>query len=249
MRRYTPLFAALAAAFSVGTAGATTLLIDDFSLPNPVVTLQDCDPSAAQNANVGTCHSPSGLYQTSTALNSPPLIATSRSVGINLIQDTFGSGANLRVGQTVGGGVFDVSTGSGASATNAVFWTIPAGTYIPALSASSIFFNVLNNDHPGQVTVDFSYQIFNGVNFTTLWDLGPINIVSAPPTTAQSFGLTAPQSAIFDAGGFLVASFAGPQSYDLTLGSLGLLVPEPSSIALAGLALLGAGIASRRRRA
>jgi hypothetical protein len=41
----------------------------------------------------------------------------------------------------------------------------------------------------------------------------------------------------------------GSNEWDLSLDSFGVTIPEPTSIALVGLALLGAGVASRRRQA
>jgi hypothetical protein len=51
------------------------------------------------------------------------------------------------------------------------------------------------------------------------------------------------------AGGTLTATFSGLPAYDITIDNFGLALPEPTSLALVGLALVGAGIATRRRGA
>jgi hypothetical protein len=52
-----------------------------------------------------------------------------------------------------------------------------------------------------------------------------------------------------NAGGTLTMTVDGDNGWDLSLDSFGLTLPEPTSLGLVGLALLGAGVASRRRQA
>ena len=44
-------------------------------------------------------------------------------------------------------------------------------------------------------------------------------------------------------------TFVGDLGWDISIDEIGFIIPEPTSLALAGLALLGAGLASRRRKA
>jgi hypothetical protein len=61
--------------------------------------------------------------------------------------------------------------------------------------------------------------------------------------------VNAVQQAALNAGGTLTMIVDGGNGWDLSLDSFGFSIPEPTSLALVGLALLGAGVASRRRQA
>ena len=67
--------------------------------------------------------------------------------------------------------------------------------------------------------------------------------------TDYSFALSAAQTALLSAGGMLDMTITGSNSYDISFDTLSLVIPEPTSLALVGLALLGAGVVSRRRKA
>jgi hypothetical protein len=116
-------------------------------------------------------------------------------------------------------------------------------------------------------SADVNFQLFyNGVLFSSgsfaAYDgvSGPPNVPGGPlGSLTQNFALSATQQNTISAGAGtreLRAVFDGPAGWDLTIDSFGLRerttvnpVPEPSTLALVGLAVAGIGVASRRRKA
>jgi hypothetical protein len=47
----------------------------------------------------------------------------------------------------------------------------------------------------------------------------------------------------------LTLRITGDEAWDFAIDSFGFQIPEPATLALTGLALIGAGVASRRRKA
>jgi uncharacterized protein YaaW (UPF0174 family) len=79
-----------------------------------------------------------------------------------------------------------------------------------------------------------------------------IGSYSIPGNTSNlplSFAVSAATQNLMALGGNLELVLNGSNEWDLSLDSFGVTIPEPTSIALVGLALLGAGVASRRRQA
>ena len=70
-----------------------------------------------------------------------------------------------------------------------------------------------------------------------------------PPNVGLAVGLSAAEQLNLSNGGILTLRFVGEAGWDMAIDSFGFQIPEPTSLALVGLALLGAGVATRRRKA
>jgi hypothetical protein len=233
MRRLTSIVAAVAATFALGSAQAAAILIDDFS--TPVTQQAVIDPTVAgtttgpATATCGTC------------------AATTRTIMADM---NVGPGLNTGLAQsvTVGFGAFPASaltfsTASQVDQVATVTWSLA-----PRVLAGpvSLFFRVLDSNigllaggGTEQNTLAFA---LNGVALGTA-SLG--NVVNADIFLT----LTAAQVASLASGGTLTMLANGAPGWDLSMTSFSLQVPEPASLALVGLGLIGAGLASRRRKA
>ena len=220
MRRISTLVAALAAAFAVGNANALVILIDDFNSPDITVS----DLTTADGAVVSAATAPNG-----------------RVVSHDLLTGTGGSGTYVAIGSsTFPVGALEVANASGRDSEVKISWTLAAGLVLDStFGPASFLFDVIESDgNPTSVEL-----LFNNVS------VGSYSIPGGTLGLPLAFGVSAATQNLMNTGGTLQLVVNGATGWDMTLDSFGVTIPEPTSIALVGLALLGAGVASRRRQA
>jgi PEP-CTERM motif len=214
------------------------ILVDDFNSPAVAVSISDTTVGGAV---------------TSTSTTSAASLAASREMSVDLtVKNTSTASIQGTVGGSDGFLNFSVSTADNGIAK--VRWTLPV--FALASTNNSYFFSVIASalgsvgtaSTPNKVNFAFTGSGANaGNNFSLSADVGAYGF--ANPGAAVNFGLSAAQSAAISGGGGLVLTIEGGQGWNLTLDQFAISVPEPTSLALVGLALLGAGVASRRRKA
>jgi hypothetical protein len=220
MRRLSTLVAALATVFTVGAANAVVVIVDDFNAPD--LTLFD---------TIG------GDSIAATANQSPV-----RTVSHELITATGNGGlqSSVLIGNVAfPAGVLQMSNANSIDSQVKVNWTLAVGA-VPTTLPVFFFFDVVESDAV-QKTIGFSLD--GGATTFASYSIG------AATNTPLLFGVNAMQQAALNAGGTLTMIVDGGNGWDLSLDSFGFSIPEPTSLALVGLALLGAGVASRRRQA
>jgi PEP-CTERM motif len=223
MRRLSVITAAVAGLLLASSAHAVLILIDDFDTPDMVVFDQ--------------------LGGGATVVNSPGLLPNGRVVSHELLTGTntlIGEDSKVKIGSTTfPAGSLEVANASGRDSVVTVTWTIAAGL-VPtvAMGTASLAVTVVQSD--GNPT---SLQLFvNNLSQGTF---------SIPGNTANDtnyFALSAAAQTALAGGGSMKLVINGDTGWDMTLDSFGINVPEPGSVALVGLALLGAGAAARRRK-
>jgi hypothetical protein len=241
MRKILTLAAAVASAFAMGAAQADVILIDDFN--GPATQQIAFDPASGGGAGTSTVQAIVG--------NPLPLLAINRQLSNELLSAAVNnSSANL---SSIAAGpspnfpafALNVANANFVDSVNKVIWTIGTPPADALLGPVSLFLDVLasNVGVPGNPnTISFD---LNGTPISAVASIG--NVGNTPLT----FALSAADIALFAAPGnkTLTMTINGEEGYDLTLDSFGLSVPEPTSLALVGLALFGAGVAARRRKA
>jgi len=230
MRRIATLTAALAAAFAVTSAQALVLLVDDFAAPAVGVNVFD---------NAGTGASATTL--------TPSPVASSRKITHTLLTaGAVGSnGTGVLSSASVGGpfnfpaGQLNTANANQVDSNVSVEWTLNS---IVIGSPAAFFFNVVQNNvgtpaAPGNKIEAFLDNVSLGFIYATTNTPGNV-----------SFALSAGDIAnLATAGTLFRVEFSGDEGWDMSVDTFGLTVPEPTSLALVGLALVGAGVASRRR--
>lgn len=241
MRRFTPLFAAIAATFALGNAQALLLPVDNFNAPDRF--MHDNLVGAGTFMSDGPAIN---LQAPTNGTGVPPYIDAQRQITHNWTVDggggnAFGSRSNVTIGgQGSPVGSLAMANAPGHNSIVDVQWTI-APNFVPAAGPVSFYFDVVFSDN---VPVNISHSI-NGGAWVPLLNFSQ----AVPPAVTVFDALSAAEQAALNAGGTLALRFAGDAGWDLSIDSFGFDIPEPASLALAGLALIGAGVASRRRKA
>jgi hypothetical protein len=221
--RFAPIAAAVAAVFAMSNASAVNVLIDGFDYGTFAIN----SPSTSGPTNI----------------QGGPLqgIATTRTV--QTVTTLTGVGPTPTA--AVSSSVYSYSSGPGWNGTSTITWTIPANSFVTGGGPVSLYFDTLFSNSGNPFTANSNTVVFGGTA------LGALGITSFLPITSvpvqNLFTLTPNQITALLAGGTLTATFSGLPAYDIQIDNFGLAIPEPTSLALVGLALVGAGIASRRR--
>ena len=221
MRRLSTLVAALGTVFAMSSAQALIVVVDDFNTPDLQVIDQAGGGATVAGDAVRT-------------LSHELLLGTNTATG---------NGSVVTIGsQTFPVGALEVANASGRNSEVKVSWNLGANL-VPLLGSVSFLFQVIQSDgNPTNVNFLFS----NG---------GPaisLQAFAIPGNTINqnlAFGLTGAEQILLNGGGTLTMVVNGATGWDMTLDSFGFEIPEPASLALVGMALLGAGVASRRRKA
>lgn len=244
MSKLTQICAAAALALVASGASATTILVDNFNVP--FVALSDTDTTRNDNAfsQLFTGDVPGGVFTITGG------VATERRIFLN--DNGGGSGMAQTSSASIGGGPIDgvlaFNTPGGTNSnpnntTGRVQWTI--GDFNPiGPGPYEVLFNLsliaLGNNTSG-VTLNFSFDGSTDWNRT-------FNLTSANAQTGDvPFSLTGIEASSLASGGVLTLDITGGPAWNIGIDAFSIEVPEPSSLALVGLALLGAGAAARRR--
>ncbi len=221
-RHLASLVAAAAAALFAGNASALVVLVDNFDSPD----LYMFDGTLGGGAVSAGPTLPNGRTVTHELLVGP---ATQT-----------GNFSNVRIGSTTFPvGILAVANEPSINSEATVTWTLPANLVpLSSVTPASLLFEIVFSD------LNTTFELYAGATL-----VGVFNIPASTTNLPVSFGLTPAQQDLLAVGSTMSIHLNGPTGWDLQLDSIGFVLPEPTSMALAGLALLGAGLASRRRKA
>ena len=234
MRILAPLVVAVGAAFAMSSAQAGVLIIDDFGGPDPGTVIYDTVLSQSTNATA-TWANPSAYASSRTlthtmlstdpaafVVNAGPNSGSQSSAGVGALNNYFPARLNA-------------SNAADIDSTVTVEWTLKAINTFG--QASTLSLDVIAVD-AGGTTV----SAYLGTDL-----LGTSTATAAGSTL--NWSLTATQaSSLLTGGKQLKLTFDGGNNWDFSGDNLRMTVPEPATLALVGLALLGAGVVSRRRK-
>ncbi len=225
MRTIVAFTAALSSTLCVGNASALFVMMDDFGLPAPAETLAD-DVGGGATSSVAQIVTPSGF---------------SRTFSHELTLGDFRRGNFASIGSTTfPAGALEVANTSGHDAEVRIMWNISA-EYLAAYPAAQFGVYLYETDgNPVSMSMSIGATSLGKVNLPTRFPAFP----AANPVLFPTFD--AAQMAAINAGGALTMTLNGAEGWDLSLDAAGFQVPEPTSLALVGLALISAGATSRR---
>lgn len=238
MSKLTQICAAAALALVASSASAATILVDNFNAPVVAATDSDSNKTDGLFDLLFTESVAGGTFLTTGG------VAATRKIYAN---QTGGGVSEV----TIGGGpvdgalVFDTALGSLSAPNNTkgrVVWTINpfslgAGPY-------ELLFNIVAS---AVGTSSASSSITFSFVGTSNWSQSFTFPASNDPVSVP-FALLGTQAAAFADGGVLTLDITGGRGWNMAIDSFSIEVPEPSSLALVGLALVGAGVAARRRK-
>ena len=239
MRRFSSLVAALGAVFVMGSAQAQFILVDNFNSPD--LLLFDTTTAAGGGALAGP-------FGPSNGANMP---AIQRTVKHELLigPNGTGSASNVEIGSAAfPTGSFNGNNSTGRDSEVSMAWLMPTN-FLFGIGPAAFRFDVLSSD--ANITV--AELFFGGAALAsgataTGGSLGVFAIPGNTLNTTLLFNFDNTTRQAINAGGWLRLVINGEDGWDLALDSFGFQVPEPTSLALVGLALLGAGVVSRRRK-
>lgn len=223
MRRLTTLMAAVAATFAMSSAQALVNIVDNFDAPSVVLF----DPVGGAGGSASYSDATRTIYH-------EMVTAGGNSFGVNS-SVTIG-------GDSIPPGNLQIRNADTVTSTVTLNWALPAG-FVPATGPVTLYFKVYASD-------DVIKNINATIGASVIGPVGGYNIgVVAAPGFGVFFPIGAADQALLTAGGTLGMTFTGNNGWDLSIDEVGFIIPEPATLGLVGLALLGAGVVSRRRKA
>jgi hypothetical protein len=234
MRKLLTLAAAVATSLTMSTANAAILFVDNFNQPTLPIIHSSQDPTPDGAAYDLLYHDVLTGQQ-----------ATSRDVYQNTLYVDGISPTLVSVGQAASGRL-DIQNNGTTNSLVKVVWAIDP--IIPALANGSDigFFVKSSNPGVGSTLVNLS------LTFTGAGVGNSFTLPGATPNLGNfnyGFGISALDAAKLSTGGSLELVISGTDGWDFTIDQVQITIPEPTSLALVGLALVGAGFAASRRKA